>query len=83
MLCALFWKRSNKWGALAGLIAGGIMVFVWKFLVRPLGGAWDLYELLPAFIVALAAIVIVSLLTKAPDNELVEEFEAVQAKCKQ
>ena len=82
MLCALFWKRSNKWGALAGLIAGGIMVFVWKFLVRPLGGAWDLYELLPAFIVALAAIVIVSLLTKAPDNELVEEFEAVQAECK-
>ena len=82
MLCALFWKRSNKWGALAGLVAGGIMVFVWKFLVRPLGGAWDLYELLPAFIVALAAIIIVSLLTKAPDNELVEEFEAVQAECK-
>ena len=83
MLCALFWKRSNKWGALAGLVAGGIMVFVWKFLVRPLGGAWDLYELLPAFIVALAAIVIVSLLTKAPEQELVEEFEAVQAECKQ
>ena len=82
MLCALFWKRSNKWGALAGLVAGGVMVFVWKFLVRPLGGAWDLYELLPAFIVALAAIIIVSLLTKAPDNELVEEFEAVQAECK-
>ena len=82
MLCALFWKRSNKWGALAGLIAGGVMVFVWKFLVRPLGGAWDLYELLPAFIVALAAIVIVSLLTKAPEQELVEEFEAVQAECK-
>ena len=83
MLCALFWKRSNKWGALAGLVAGGVMVFVWKFLVRPLGGAWDLYELLPAFIVALAAIVIVSLLTKAPEQELVEEFEAVQAECKQ
>ena len=46
------------------------------------GGAWDLYELLPAFIVALAAIVIVSLLTKAPEQELVEEFEAVQAECK-
>ena len=82
MLTSLFWKRSNKWGALAGLVAGGIMVFVWKFLVRPLGGAWDLYELLPAFIVALAAIVIVSLLTKAPEQELVEEFEAVQAECK-
>ena len=63
------------------MVAGSVMVFVWKFLVRPLGGAWDLYELLPAFIVALAAIIIVSLLTKAPDNELVEEFEAVQAEC--
>ena len=51
--------------------------------IRPLGSAWVFFELLPAFIVALAAIVIVSLLTIAPDNELVEEFEAVQAKCKQ
>lgn len=83
MLCALFWKRSNKWGALAGMITGGITVFVWKFLIRPLGGAWDLYELLPAFLVALLFIIVVSLLTKAPEKELVEEFEAVQAECKQ
>ena len=83
MLCALFWKRSNKWGALAGMIAGGITVFIWKFLIRPLGGAWDLYELLPAFLVALLCIIVVSLLTKAPEKELVEEFEAVQAECKQ
>lgn len=78
VLTALFWKRSNKYGALAGMIAGGVMVFVWKYLVRPLGGAWDIYELLPAFIAALAAIIIVSLLTPAPDEEIVSEFEAVK-----
>ena len=36
----------------AGMISGGIMVFVWKFLVRPIGGSWNIYELLPAFIIA-------------------------------
>lgn len=77
MLCALFWKRSNKWGALAGLVAGGVMVFVWKFLIRPMGGAWDIYELLPAFIVALVAIIVVSLLTKAPEQEILDEYERV------
>lgn len=78
MLFALFWKRSNRWGALAGMIAGGVMVFVWKFAIRPLGGAWDIYELLPAFICACAAIIVVSLLTKAPSEEIVKEFESVK-----
>ena len=77
MLFALFWKRSNRWGALAGMIVGGGMVFVWKFLVRPLGGGWDIYELLPAFILACIAIVVVSLVTKAPSKEIVEEFESI------
>ena len=77
MLFALFWKRSNKWGALAGMIAGGVMVFVWKVIVRPKGGLWDSYELLPAFLVASAAILIVSLATAPPEKEIVEEFEAV------
>ena len=77
MLTALFWKRSNKNGAIAGLIVGGIMIFVWKFLVRPLGGAWDIYELLPAFICALVAIIVVSLMTKAPDKEITDEYDEV------
>ncbi len=78
MLCALFWKRSNRQGAVAGMLTGGIMIFVWKFLVRPLGGLLDIYELLPAFLCALAAIIIVSLITPAPDKEIIEEFESVQ-----
>jgi sodium/proline symporter len=79
VLAALFWKRSNKYGALAGMIVGGVVVFVWKYLVRPLGGAWDIYELLPAFVAALAAIVIVSMLTAIPDKDTVREFEEVNS----
>lgn len=78
MLMALFWKRSTKWGALAGMIVGGVMVFVWKFLIAPMGGVWAIYELLPAFLCALAAIVVVSLLTPKPDDSVLEMFEAVK-----
>ncbi|MCI8526374.1 MAG: sodium/proline symporter [Oscillospiraceae bacterium] len=75
VLFALFWKRSNRYGALAGMLAGGAMVFVWKYLVRPLGGLWDIYELLPAFLVASLCIVVVSLATKAPDAAVTAEFD--------
>ena len=75
MLFALFWKRSNKYGALAGMIVGGVMVFVWKSLIAPVGGVFAIYELLPAFICASIAIIIVSLLTPAPSEEVVDEFE--------
>jgi sodium/proline symporter len=75
-LCALFWRRSNWQGALAGMLAGGAMVFVWKYLVRPLGGAWNIYELLPAFLTSLAVCVLVSLLTPAPGKQIEAEFDA-------
>lgn len=77
MLLALFWKRSNLQGAICGMAAGGVFVFIWKFLIRPIGGVWGIYELLPAFLVGLAVNVIVSLLTKAPSREIQEEFERV------
>lgn len=77
VLFALFWRRSNWQGALAGMISGGAMVFIWKYLVRPLGGVWNIYELLPAFSVSCLMIVIVSLLTKAPSKEITEEFDRV------
>ena len=80
MLMALFWKRSNKWGALAGMVVGGVMVFVWKFLIAPLGGVWAIYELLPAFLCSLVAIVVVSLLTPAPEKSVVQVFEEVRQK---
>ena len=78
MLLALFWKRANKYGAIAGMIGGGVMIFVWKFGIKPLGGIFGIYELLPAFIVALILCVVVSLLTPAPEKEIVEEFESIR-----
>lgn len=78
VLASLFWKRSNKWGALAGMVAGGAMVFIWKFLIAPMGGAWAIYELLPAFIVGCVALVVVSLLTPAPDQAVAQSFDRAQ-----
>lgn len=77
VLLALFWKRSNMQGALAGMVSGGVMVFVWKFLIRPMGGVLGIYELLPAFLVGLAFNVVVSLLTAAPSEEIQKEFDRV------
>ena len=77
VLLALFWKRSNRYGALAGMITGGVMIFVWKFLVRPMGGLLDIYELLPAFLLALAVNAVVSLLTPAPGKAIIDTFEKV------
>ena len=74
VLCALFWKRSNKQGAMAGLIVGAATIFVWKYVVRPMGGAFNIYELLPAFILALAVNIIVSLATAAPSAEVEKNF---------
>ena len=77
VLLALFWKRSNKQGALAGMITGGAMVFIWKYGIAALGGVFAIYELLPAFIIALIVNVIVSLATAAPADEIVKAFEEV------
>ncbi len=80
MLLALFWKRSNRYGAIVSMLSGGVMIFVWKYLVRPMGGAWDIYELLPAFLVAIVLNVAVSLATAAPEAEILEEFDRVSEK---
>ena len=77
MLFSLFWKRTNRNGALAGMIVGGVMVFIWKYLIAPIGGILGIYELLPAFICSAVVIVVVSLLTAPPSKEIVEEFESV------
>lgn len=80
VLFALFWRRMNKWGALAGMVTGGVMVFVWKYVIASVFAdtILNIYELLPAFILASVAIVAVSLITKAPDNETTEVFDEVK-----
>ena len=82
MLMSLFWKRTNKYGTVAGMLSGMAMVFIWKYGVRPLGGAWNLYELAPAFLVALIFIVVVSLITPAPEDEIVKTFDEVMGEKK-
>lgn len=78
MIFSLFWKRINKPGAIAGMVSGAAMVFFWKLVLNRLGGAFAIYELLPAFIFSSICIVVVSLLTKAPSKEIEEDFEAVR-----
>lgn len=75
VICSLFWKRTTLSGALCGMAAGGAMVFIWKYLIKPMGGIFGVYELLPAFIVSIAVIVVVSLVSKKPSDEIVSEFE--------
>lgn len=71
VLLALYWKGTTAAGAIAGLITGGVTDVVWHYLK---GGIFDVYEILPAFIVCLIVTVIVSLCTKK-DPEVLSEFE--------
>jgi sodium/proline symporter len=75
VLFSLFWKRVTRAGAIAGMLAGGGMVFIWKLLLKPRGGVWGIYELLPAFIISGIAIVVVSLLSKEPSQAVQDQFE--------
>ena len=77
VLLALFWKRSNAKGAIAGMISGGAMVFIWKFGIAKLGGVFAIYELLPAFIIALVVNIVVSLVTAPPEKEIVDVYESI------
>ena len=80
MLFSLFWKRTNKAGAIAGMVGGAGMVFLWKLVISKLGGAFAIYELLPAFIFSAICIVVVSLMTAPPSKEIQEDFDSVVAK---
>ena len=74
-LFALYWRRTNKAGAIAGMITGAAMVLIWHNLIKPIGGVFGIYELLPAFLCSCLAIVIFSLLTKEPEQEVLDEFD--------
>lgn len=78
VLCSLFWKRANKYGIVSGMIAGGAMIFIWKFGIAKLGGIFAVYELLPAFIFATLVIIVVSLATGKPSKEVMDKFEEVK-----
>ena len=79
MLFSLFWKRTTRAGAIAGMISGAATVFLWKLVLNEFLSAsvpfFGIYELLPAFIVSCIAIVVASLLSKKPSQEILDEFE--------
>lgn len=75
MLFSLFWKRTTREGAIAGMVSGAAMVFIWNLFIKPLGGIFGIYELLPAFIISCIVIVVVSLFTPDVSDEIKEEFE--------
>ncbi len=78
MIFSLFWKRTTRAGAIAGMVSGAAMVFLWKLVISTLGGVFAIYELLPAFIFSSIVIVVVSLLTKKPSVEIEADFDAVK-----
>jgi sodium/proline symporter len=77
---SLFWKRTTREGAIAGMLSGGVMVFIWKLILKPLGGIFGVYELLPAFIVSCIFIYVVSKMTPEPSAEIQNEFEMAKSK---
>ncbi len=74
VILSLFWKRLTRNGVLAGMIVGAVTVIVWKNLT---GGLFDLYEILPGFILCAAAAIGVSLLDREPAQEVKKLFESV------
>ena len=78
MLFSLFYKGTTRAGAISGMLAGSAMVFVWKLAIKPLGGAFAIYELLPSFAFASLVIYVVSkFTTDENEKELSQTFDSV------
>lgn len=75
ILLSLYWRRATLPGAVAGMLSGSATVILWNMFVKPLGGWFGVYELLPGFVISLLVIVVVSLLTKEPPKEVTDEFD--------
>ena len=84
VLMSLFWRRTNFHGAVAGIVSGGLTVIIWDYIPlvggQTLGTATGIYSLLVGFFLSLICIVVVSLCTKAPTEEMLEEFDDVKYK---
>ena len=74
LLLSLHWKKMTKWGALSGMIVGGVTVIIW--ITSGLSGY--LYEMIPGFLLSLISIVIVSLLTYKPNEIIDKEFDKME-----
>ena len=72
LLMSLFWKRTTRIGVIAGIIVGGVTIIAWKNFAP-----FELYEIVPGFILSLLAIYVVSKLDKEPAREILETFDKV------
>lgn len=77
IILSLFWRRMTRNGALAGMIVGAITVIVWANLK---GGIFELYELLPGFLLGFLSIIVFSLIGQKPSAQIDEEFSDYKAK---
>jgi sodium/proline symporter len=82
MLFSIFWRRTTWPAAISGMLSGAAVVFIWKLLIKPLGAqlgisAFGIYELLPAFVISCLVIVVVSLATRPPSEEITSRFDRV------
>ena len=87
LLMSLYWKRINYPGTLAGIVAGGATTIAWKY-------SWEhfpellpdyfgmVYEIIPGFIISLVSIIIVSLITRHPEKDIIDKFMEVKEKLK-
>ena len=77
VVAALYWRRLNAAGAAAGLITGAVVAFIWGGL--PQFGVMDkpfgLYEMIPGVALNIVAMVVVTLMTKAPSKEITDTFD--------
>ena len=74
IILSLFWKRMTRNGALVGMILGAVTVVVWKQFE---GGLFEVYEIVPGFILCTLGIIVFSLLDKKPTTEIQTEFDTV------
>jgi sodium/proline symporter len=65
IILSLFWERMTRGGALAGIIVGAVTVLVWKQF-----GWLGLYEIVPGFVFAWIAVVVVSRLEAQPSETM-------------
>ncbi len=85
VLLSLYWKRTNLSGAIAGMVSGGLTVIIWDYIpfikaegvYNTLATQTGLYSLVVGFAISLVLIVVVSLCTEAPSEEMLKEFEDV------
>ncbi len=74
IMLSLFWRRFNFQGAVAGILTGALVDILWLIFVKP---HFALYEIIPGFVCSLIVAIVVSLLTKAPGDEITEMFDKV------